>query len=102
MNIDEFKRNLTGEPKYALKNANVWVHPEGKFHVIDYLDPSDAIDSAIDHAKLTSSRIEEYKQHAVLNRENFDMHVDLISRHGGVEGKSVLDIGCGPGDSWSA
>ena len=99
MDIDEFKKNLTGKPRYVLKHADVWVHPEKGYHVIDYLDPIGEMEPIIDHAKLNSSRIERYRSHAVLNGMNFDMHANLICRFGDhLAGKRILDIGCGPGD----
>lgn len=95
-NFDELKRHTGGAPKYRLSGANVYVSPGG-FHYIDHLDPVGEISPIIDGSALTDEEIAYIEISLQSNPERVQHQVDAVRRHGGIESKRVLDIGCGGG-----
>ena len=95
-NIDELKRRTTGEPKYKLSNANVFVSPGG-FHYIDHLDPVAEISPEIDGSGLTEAEVAYIEKSLQSNPERLEKQVAAARRHGGISGRKALDIGCGGG-----
>lgn len=95
-NFDELKRHTGGAPKYRLSGANVYVSPGG-FHYIDHLDPVEEISPVIDGSALTDEEIAYIETSLQSNPERVQHQVDAVRRHGGIESKRVLDIGCGGG-----
>jgi 2-polyprenyl-3-methyl-5-hydroxy-6-metoxy-1,4-benzoquinol methylase len=94
-NIDTLKKITTGEPKYKLSNANVFVSPGG-YHYIDYLDPINNI-SDLEEADLTDEDIEYIEKSLQFNSEKYENHVKIVNRLIPKKNKKVLDIGCGGG-----
>jgi 2-polyprenyl-3-methyl-5-hydroxy-6-metoxy-1,4-benzoquinol methylase len=95
-NFDELKHHTTGAPRYKLSGANVHVSPYG-FHYIDHLDPVEEISPVIDGSGLTNDEIVYIEQSLQSNPERVEHQVDAVRRHIDIEGKRVLDIGCGGG-----
>lgn len=95
-NFDELKHRTSGQPKYKLSGANVFVSPGG-FHYIDHLDPLEEISPAIDGSGLTDEEIAYIETSLQSNPERIEQQVHAVQRHGGIAGRRVLDIGCGGG-----
>ncbi len=95
-NFDELKHQTSGNPKYKLAGANVFVSPGG-FHYIDRLDPLEEISPVIDGSGLTDDEIAYIETSLQSNPQRVKRQVDAALRQGGVRGKRVLDIGCGGG-----
>ncbi len=95
-NFDELKLLTNGEPRYKLSGANVFVSPGG-FHYIDHLDPVEEISPVIDGSGLTDEEITYIEESLQSNPERVEHQVNAVRRHGGMEGRRVLDIGCGGG-----
>lgn len=95
-NIDSIKQNPTGSPKYKLSGTNVFVSPNG-FHFIDHLDPVEEISPVIDGSALTDKEIAYIEKSLQSNPERIEHQVDAVRRHGEINAKKVLDIGCGGG-----
>jgi 2-polyprenyl-3-methyl-5-hydroxy-6-metoxy-1,4-benzoquinol methylase len=95
-NFDEQKHHTNGAPKYKLSGANVYVSPSG-FHYIDHLDPVEKISPIIDGSELTDEEIAYIEKSLQSNPERVEHQVDAVRRHIDIEGKRVLDIGCGGG-----
>lgn len=94
--IDKSKQLDCATLKYRLANANVFVSRSG-FHFIDYLDPIEDISPEIDESALSSEEI-GYIEHALQsNRERFENQVNIVESKIPVNGKKILDIGCGGG-----
>lgn len=98
MNIDSLKKQPASIARltYKLKNANVYVSPEG-FHFIDYLDPVEAIPAEIDASKLTADESAYIETQLQANLNKFRNQADIIAKHIPLSGSKVLDIGCGGG-----
>ncbi|MBE0672473.1 MAG: methyltransferase domain-containing protein [Anaerolineales bacterium] len=95
-NIDSQKHNITGSPKYRLSGANVFVSAGG-FHFIDHLDPVEEISPIIDGSALTDEEIDYIERSLQSNPERIEHQIEAVKRHGEINGKRVLDIGCGGG-----
>lgn len=106
-NIDNCKKErISGQLKYRLKNANVFVSPCG-YHYIDYLDPTDEISPEIDESRLTLEEMAYIENTLHANKERFENQVETVKSLLGFEKKQkpdsvlqstkVLDIGCGGG-----
>ena len=95
-NIDELKRHTSGEPKYKLANANVFVSPGG-FHYVDHLDPLEEVSPEIDGSALTETEINYIEKSLQSNPERLENQIQAVKRHMSIPGKKVLDIGCGGG-----
>jgi 2-polyprenyl-3-methyl-5-hydroxy-6-metoxy-1,4-benzoquinol methylase len=98
MNIDEIKirRGEHAHLKYKLRNASVYVSPEG-FHFTDYLDPVSEITPEIDVSQLTEAEASYIESQLQANLNKFRNQVDILASHLAVPGARVLDIGCGGG-----
>jgi|SRR6266498_5483 len=98
MDIDSLKQHPASSARltYKLKNANVYVAPEG-FHFTDYLDPVEEISPEIDASQLTAQELAyiETQLQAILNK--FKNQADILSRHLQLQNATVFDIGCGGG-----
>lgn len=95
-NFDELKHRTSGEPKYKLANANVFVS-SGGFHYIDHLDPMTEVSPEIDGSGLTEAEIVYIEKSLQSNPERLENQVAAVRRHTSIEGKRILDIGCGGG-----
>lgn len=95
-NLDEIKHQITGEPRYRLSAANVFVSPGG-FHFIDHLDPVEEISPEIDGSSLTQAEVEYIEKSLQSNPERLSNQIAAVKRHVTVAGKKALDIGCGGG-----
>ena len=98
MNIDEIKTH-PGEYaclKYRLRNANVYVSPEG-YHFTDYLDPVEGIKPEIDASQLTEAEASYIESQLQANLNKFRKQVEILASHFPLPGARVLDIGCGGG-----
>ena len=98
MNIDSLKEQPASNAglTYRLKNANVYVSPEG-FHFIDYLDPVETIPAEIDASKLTAQESAYIETQLQANLKKFSNQADILARHLSLPGAKILDIGCGGG-----
>src|SRR5512138_3286514 len=98
MNIDSMKRHPASSARltYKLKNANVYVSPEG-FHFTDYLDPVEEISPHIGASQLTQQDAAYIETQLQANLIKFQNQVDIISSHVLLQNAKVLDIGCGGG-----
>ena len=94
--IDALKSRTEGPPRYKLSGANVFVSSEG-YHYIDYLDPVEEFSPEIDASKLTETDVSYIERSLQSNPERFDNQVNALERYLSLEGKRVLDIGCGGG-----
>lgn len=95
-NLDEIKHQITGEPRYRLSAANVFVSPGG-FHFIDHLDPVEELSPEIDGSSLTQAEVEYIEKSLQSNPERLSNQIAAVKRHVTVTGKKALDIGCGGG-----
>lgn len=98
MNIDKIKTH-PGEYaclKYRLRNANVYVSPEG-YHFTDYRDPLDRIKPEIDATQLTEAEASYIESQLQANLNKFRNQVEILASHLSLPGARVLDIGCGGG-----
>ena len=97
-NIDNCKKErISGQPKYRLKNANVFVSPGG-YHYTDYLDPTNEISPEIDESRLTTEEVTYIENTLHSNKEKFENQVEIVKSLLGFDKKTkVLDIGCGGG-----
>lgn len=95
-NFDKLKKSATGAPKYKLTSANVFVSPNG-FHYIDYLDPVQEISPVIDGSGLSEEEINYIEKSLQSNPERIENQVHAVKRNIQLNGKRVLDIGCGGG-----
>jgi len=86
------KANLT----YNLKNANVYVSPNG-FHFIDYLDPVEDIPPEIDASQLTDEVAAYIETQLQANAGKFENQANILKNHLPIQNANVLDIGCGGG-----
>lgn len=98
MNIDLVKKNpaSTARLTYKLRNANVYVSPEG-FHFIDYLDPVEDFPAEIDASKLTAEEAAYIETQLQANRNKFGNQVHTLAKHLPLPNAKILDIGCGGG-----
>lgn len=95
-NIDELKHQTSGEPKYRLSGANVYVSPGG-FHYINHLDPVEEVPPEIDGSGLTETEIAYIEKSLQSNPERLGKQIAAVQRHTSIAGKKALDIGCGGG-----
>jgi 2-polyprenyl-3-methyl-5-hydroxy-6-metoxy-1,4-benzoquinol methylase len=98
MSIDEIKAHPEEYARltYRLRNANVYVSPEG-FHFTDYLDPVSEITPEIDASQLTETEASYIESQLQANLNKFGNQVDILASHLPIPGARVLDIGCGGG-----
>ncbi len=98
MDIDSLKQHPAAQARftYKLKNANVYVSPEG-FHFTDYLDPVEEISPDIDASQLTAQESAYIETQLQANLKKFKNQADLLARHLSLQNAKVLDIGCGGG-----
>jgi 2-polyprenyl-3-methyl-5-hydroxy-6-metoxy-1,4-benzoquinol methylase len=98
MSIDEIKKHRAERAclKYRLRNANVYVSPEG-FHFTDYLDPVGEISPEVDASQLTESEASYIESQLQANLNKFGNQVEILGSHLPLAGLKVLDIGCGGG-----
>ncbi|MBT3633005.1 MAG: class I SAM-dependent methyltransferase [Candidatus Marinimicrobia bacterium] len=94
--IDELKSNISGEPKYKLRNGDLFVSPGG-IHFLDYLDPVGEISTEIDAAKLTDEESCYIEKALQSNDERFENQVNIVKSHLQQSISKVIDIGCGGG-----
>lgn len=95
-NIDEIKHQTSGEPRYKLAGANVFVSPGG-FHYIDHLDAVTEIPPEIDGSGLTGAEIAYIEKSLQSNPERLEHQLAAVRRHAVAAGGQALDIGCGGG-----
>ncbi len=95
-NIDELKRRASGEPRYKLSGANVFVSPGG-FHYIDHLDAVEAVSPEIDGSGLTEAEIAYIETSLQSNPERSANQIAAVKRNMAIDGAKALDIGCGGG-----
>ena len=95
-NIDQLKNSVAGSPTYRLSNANVFVSPRG-FHFIDYLDPIEEVSPEISDTELSQEEIQYIEKYFQSNPDRFSSQLKNVSKWVSLQGKSVLDIGCGSG-----
>ncbi|GMV33311.1 MAG: methyltransferase domain-containing protein [Chloroflexi bacterium CFX1] len=95
-NIDELKRRASGEPRYKLSGANVFVSPGG-FHYIDHLDAVEAVSPEIDGSGLTEAEIAYIETSLQSNPERLTNQIAAVKRNIAIGGMKALDIGCGGG-----
>lgn len=98
MDIDSLKKQPASSARltYKLRNANVYVSPEG-FHFIDYLDPVEDIPAAIDASQLTNQEASYIETQLQANLNKFKNQADTLAKHLPLLHAKVLDIGCGGG-----
>jgi len=98
MNIDMLKKHPGENARlaYKLKNANVYVSPEG-FHFIDHLDPVEDIPPEIDASQLTEEVASYIETQLQANERKFNNQVNTLKGHLSLRDAKVLDIGCGGG-----
>lgn len=98
MNVDEIKAHPDEQAqlKYRLRNANVYVSPEG-FHFTDYLDPVEAIPVEIDASQLTDSESAYIESQLEANLNKFQNQANILAAYLSLPGALILDIGCGGG-----
>jgi 2-polyprenyl-3-methyl-5-hydroxy-6-metoxy-1,4-benzoquinol methylase len=98
MDIDSLKKQPASNARltYRLKNANVYVSPEG-FHFTDYLDPVDEIATVIDASQLTEQEAAYIETQLQANLNKFSNQADTLAKHLALRDATVLDIGCGGG-----
>ena len=94
--IDEAKKSGQARLKYHLKNANVFVSPEG-YHFTEYLDPADANVPNIDFSVLTEEEISYIEKGLQSNLERFENQVAVVKKYLAPANAQILDIGCGGG-----
>ncbi|WP_097651357.1 class I SAM-dependent methyltransferase [Candidatus Chloroploca asiatica] len=95
--IDDLKQYTTGNPKYRLTNANVFVSQDG-YHYIDYLDPVEKLSPEIDANALTDQVTVYIENQLQSNPERFEKQAGVVKqRFRSIRGKRILDIGCGGG-----
>jgi SAM-dependent methyltransferase len=81
---------------YRLRNANVYVSPEG-FHFTDYLDPVEEIPPEIDGTQLTEQESAYIETQLQANVHKFENQANLLAEHLPLQNAKILDIGCGGG-----
>lgn len=81
---------------YKLKNANVYVSPDG-FHFIDYLDPVERIPESIDASQLTPEEASYIETQLQANFNKFKNQAGIVAKHLPIRDAKILDIGCGGG-----
>lgn len=98
MDIDSWKKNPAAQARltYKLRNANVYVSPEG-FHFTDYLDPVEDIPAEIDASQLTVEESSYIETQLQANLNKFRNQADILAKHLPLSNAKVLDIGCGGG-----
>jgi len=98
MKIDMLKKHPaeSGRLTYKLKNANVYVSPDG-FHFIDYLDPVEGIPPQIDASQLTEEVASYIETQLQANALKFNNQANILKKHLPLQNAKVLDIGCGGG-----
>lgn len=98
MDIDSLKKQPASSARltYKLRNANVYVSPEG-FHFIDYLDPVEDIPAEIDPSQLTDQEASYIETQLQANLNKFKNQADTLAKHLPLQHAKVLDIGCGGG-----
>ncbi len=98
MNIDSLKKHPaeSGRLTYKLRNANVYVSPEG-FHFTDYLDPVEEISPEIDGTQLTGQESAYIETQLQANLNKFKNQADILAKHLPLRNAKILDIGCGGG-----
>lgn len=95
-NIDSLKRNLSGTPRYKLRNGNLFVSPGG-IHFLDYLDPVEQIDPEIAASEIKEADMRYIEYSLQFNDERFESQVDTVARQMTITAARFLDIGCGGG-----
>lgn len=95
-NIDKLKSNVSGEPKYKLRNGDLFVSPEG-IHFLNYLDPVGEIPTAISESKLTNEQMSYIENALQSNDERFENQVNIVKNWLELNASKFLDIGCGGG-----
>ncbi len=95
-NIDELKHKTEGSPAYKLSGAEVFISPGG-FHYINHLDPVEDVSPQIDGGGLSDEEVAYIEKSLQSNPGRVEHQMEAVQRHGGIEGKRVLDIGCGGG-----
>src|SRR5574339_484136 len=97
-NIDVLKKHPSdgARLRYKLKNANVYVSPEG-FHFTDYLDPVEEISPEIDEIKLTDQESSYIETQLQANLNKFKNQAEILAKHLPLQHAKILDIGCGGG-----
>jgi 2-polyprenyl-6-hydroxyphenyl methylase/3-demethylubiquinone-9 3-methyltransferase len=100
MNIDSLKKHPaeSGRLTYTLRNANVYVSPEG-FHFTDYLDPVEEISPEIDAAQLTDLESAYIETQLQANLNKFNNQANILAKYLPLplRNAKILDIGCGGG-----
>jgi len=97
-NIDALKRGRTTQAhlRYTLKNARVYVSPEG-YHFTDYLDPVEEVLPEIDDSRLTGEEAAYIETQLQANSQRFRHQVEVLKKQLPLRNSRVLDIGCGGG-----
>ncbi len=95
-NIDKLKSNVSGKPKYKLRNGDLFISPGG-IHFLNYLDPVGEMPTEINEAKLTDEDVKYIENSLHSNYERFENQVNIVKDHLELNRSKFLDIGCGGG-----
>jgi 2-polyprenyl-6-hydroxyphenyl methylase/3-demethylubiquinone-9 3-methyltransferase len=95
-NIDELKSNVSGEPKYKLRNGDLFVSPEG-IHFLEHLDPVGEMSTEVDETKLTDEVVSYIENALQSNEGRFQNQVNIVKDYLELNLSKFLDIGCGGG-----
>jgi 2-polyprenyl-6-hydroxyphenyl methylase/3-demethylubiquinone-9 3-methyltransferase len=90
-------RKSTGRPAIRLTSGWVYVCDDCGFHYLDYLDAIEHDTEGIRGAAYSEELRSYLESQLQSNKERFQHHLAILTECGSVEGKKVLDIGCGGG-----
>ena len=96
VDIDNFKREMTGTARYKLSDASVFLSPGG-FHCIDYLDPPVVAPRPLDDVILSGQDIIYIERSLQSNEERFSSQLATVRKYVALSKARLLDIGCGGG-----
>ena len=76
-----------------------WIHvcPSCSLHYLDYLDEYNDVDPTIHGDALTDELTRYIETQLQAKESRFDNHICIIEKYGPLDGKRILDIGCGGG-----
>lgn len=84
-------------PRYRIRHGTIHVCSSCTLHYLDHLDDHTDVSPGIDSVAPTDETVRYIETQLQASPERSDKQVRLLTEYGPLDGKRVLDIGCGGG-----
>ena len=84
-------------PRYRIRHGTVHVCTSCTLHFLDCLDEYPHVTPGIDKTALTDEAVRYIETQLQSSDKRYDNHVRLLAEYGPLDGKRILDVGCGGG-----